>query len=143
MLQKALMMAYEIHKNQVDKGGNPYCLHPITIALNMQTEEQKIVALLHDVVEDSDTTLDDLRAEGFSEKIVMAVDAVSKKKGQDYGEYLRNIKSNELARAVKIGDLKHNSDLSRLNRVPTEKDYKRVYRYQKALDYLLGIRNFG
>jgi len=143
MLRKALMLCCEIHKDQVDKGGAPYYMHPITVALKMETEEQKIVALLHDVVEDSDTTLDDLRSMGFSDRIVDAVNAVTKKDGESYGVYLKKIKENDLAKAVKLGDLEHNSDLSRLNRVPTEKDYKRVYRYQKAKEYLLGLRNFG
>lgn len=140
MLRKALMLCCEIHKDQVDKGGAPYYMHPITVALNMETEEQKIVALLHDVVEDSETTLEDLKAMGFSDRIIDAIDRVTKK-GESYGIYLKKIKENDLARAVKLGDLEHNSDLTRLKTV-TEKDLNRVKRYKKAKEYLLGIRNF-
>lgn len=135
MLEKAFKISYMAHKDQVDKGGAPYYLHPIFVALNMETEDQKIVALLHDVVEDTEITLDDLRQEGFSENIVDAVDAITKK-GEAYEVYLQKVKANALARAVKIGDLKHNSDITRLKN-PTEKDIKRIEKYKKSLDYLL------
>jgi len=135
MLEKAFKISYMAHKGQMDKGGAPYYLHPIFVALNMETEDQKIVALLHDVVEDTEITLDDLRQEGFSENIVEAVDAITKK-GEAYEVYLQKVKANALARAVKIGDLKHNSDITRIKN-PTEKDIKRIEKYKKSLDYLL------
>ena len=135
MLNKALKLCFAAHNGQVDKGGAPYYLHPITVALHMKTEDEKIVALLHDVVEDTEITLDDLRHDGFSERIVEAVDAMTKK-GESWEAYLAKVKSNPIAKAVKLGDLKHNSDLTRLKSV-TEKDIKRVERYKKAIDYLL------
>lgn len=136
MLASAIKLCYEAHKNQVDKGGSPYYLHPIYVALNMESEEQKIVALLHDVIEDTEITIDDLRKKGFSEKIIEAVDAITKK-GESYEEYLKKVKDNELAKAVKIEDIKNNMDVSRLKEI-TEKDIARIEKYKKALAYLLG-----
>lgn len=135
MLASAIKLCYEAHKNQVDKGGSPYYLHPIYVALNMESEEQKIVALLHDVIEDTEITIDDLRKKGFSEKIIEAVDAITKK-GESYEEYLKKVKDNELAKAVKIEDIKNNMDVSRLKEI-TEKDISRIEKYKKALAYLL------
>lgn len=135
MLAKAIKLCYEAHKNQVDKGGSPYYLHPIYVALNMKTEEQKIVALLHDVVEDTEITIEDLKNKGFSKKIVDAVEVITKKK-ESYETYLRKVKENDLARAVKIGDIKNNMDVSRLKEI-TEKDIARIEKYRKALAYLL------
>ena len=137
MLGKALMLSYTAHKDQVDKGGAPYYLHPIYVALNVSNEDEKIVALLHDVVEDTDITLDDLRREGFSDEIVNAVDAITHR-DESYELYIQKVKTNTIATVVKIADIKHNMDISRLNRKNlTEKDIKRVEKYKKALDYLL------
>ena len=137
MLGKALMLSYTAHKDQVDKGGAPYYLHPIYVALNVSNEDEKIVALLHDVVEDTDITLDDLRREGFSDEIVNAVDAITHR-DESYEIYIQKVKTNAIATVVKIADIKHNMDISRLNRKNlTEKDIKRVEKYKKALDYLL------
>lgn len=136
MLASAIKLCYEAHKNQVDKGGSPYYLHPIYVALNMESEEQKIVALLHDVIEDTEITIGDLKKKGFSEKIIEAVDAITKK-GESYEEYLKKVKDNELAKAVKIEDIKNNMDVSRLKEI-TEKDIARIEKYKKALAYLLG-----
>ena len=135
LLEKALKISYMAHKNQVDKGGNPYYLHPIFVALNMKDDDEKIVALLHDVVEDTEITLDDLRREGFPEYIIEAIDALTRR-GESYDFYIRKIKQNDLATAVKIGDLNHNLDTSRLNKI-TEKDLSRVEKYKKAQKYLL------
>lgn len=135
LMQKALLIAAKAHAGAYDKGGNPYITHPVFVALNCNTYEEKITALLHDVIEDTDVTLDDLRKEGFPEDIITAVDTVTKKKGQDYFEYLAKVKGNRIARAVKINDIMHNSDLSRIKNV-TEKDLERVEKYRKALDYL-------
>ena len=135
MLAKAIKLCYEAHKNQVDKGGSPYYLHPIYVALNMETEEQKIVALLHDVVEDTEITVEDLKNNGFSKKIVEAVEAITKK-NESYETYLKKVKENDLARAVKIEDIKNNMDITRLKEI-TEKDIARIEKYKKALAYLL------
>ncbi len=134
MLNKALIMAYEAHKNQVDKGGEPYYLHPIYVALTVQGETEKIVALLHDIVEDTDITLEDLRREGFSEQVIEAVDAITHR-GEDYDEYIKKVKSNPTATKVKIADIHHNMDITRLKEV-TEKDKARIEKYKRALKYL-------
>lgn len=131
----ALKIATEAHKGQVDKAGVPYINHPLTVASLVDTEEEKIVALLHDTIEDTNITEQDLLNYGFSNKIVEAVKLLTHNKNVPYMDYIAKIKDNELARKVKIADLTHNSDLSRLKEI-TEKDKKRYEKYQKALLYL-------
>lgn len=131
----ALKIATEAHKGQVDKAGVPYINHPLTVASLVDTEEEKIVALLHDTIEDTSITEQDLLNYGFSNKIVEAVKLLTHNKNVPYMDYVAKIKDNELARKVKIADLTHNSDLSRLKEI-TEKDKKRYEKYQKALLYL-------
>lgn len=131
----ALKIATEAHKGQVDKAGVPYINHPLTVASLVETEEEKIVALLHDTIEDTNITEQDLLNYGFSNKIVEAVKLLTHNKDVPYMDYVAKIKDNELARKVKIADLTHNSDLSRLKEI-TDKDKKRYKKYQKALLYL-------
>ena len=135
MLELALSIATEAHKGQFDKAGVDYVEHPIYVASQVDTEEEKAVALLHDVIEDSPFTAEELLLAGLLETVVTAVQILSKKKGQDYQTYLENVKSNPLARVVKLADLKHNSDLSRLSSI-TDKDLERLEKYKKAIDYL-------
>lgn len=131
----ALKIATEAHKGQVDKAGIPYINHPLTVASLVDTEEEKIGALLHDTIEDTNITEQDLLNYGFSNKIVEVVKLLTHNKNVPYMDYIAKIKDNELARKVKIADLTHNSDLSRLKEI-TEKDKKRYEKYQKALLYL-------
>lgn len=131
----ALKIATEAHKGQVDKAGVPYINHPLTVASLVDTEEEKIVALLHDTIEDTNITEQDLLNYGFSNKIVEAVKLLTHNKNVPYMDHIAKIKDNKLARKVKIADLTHNSDLSRLKEI-TEKDKKRYEKYQKALLYL-------
>lgn len=131
----ALKIATEAHKGQVDKAGVPYINHPLTVASLVETEEEKIVALLHDTIEDTNITEQDLLNYGFSNKIVEAVKLLTHNKDVPYMDYVAKIKDNELARKVKIADLTHNSDLSRLKEI-TDKDKKRYKKYRKALLYL-------
>lgn len=131
----ALKIATEAHKGQVDKAGIPYINHPLTVASLVDTEEEKIVALLHDTIEDTNITEQDLIDYGFPNEIVEAVKLLTHNKNVPYMDYVAKIKDNELARKVKIADLTHNSDLSRLKEI-TEKDKKRYEKYQKALLYL-------
>ena len=119
----------------MDKAGKPYILHPLQVAYNQRTEEGFIVGMLHDVVEDSHYTLYDLVKSGFSERVIEAVALLTHKKDVDYFDYVRQIKGNELARNVKLADLAHNSDLSRLPEI-TEKDRARVEKYKKAMEIL-------
>ncbi|SUO79828.1 HD domain-containing protein [Streptococcus equinus] len=132
-------LAHEIakraHKGQVDKAGAPYILHPETVASFVTKDDEKIVAYLHDVIEDTPCQLRDLENVGFSSEIIKAVDLLTRKTGQSYKQYLKLVKTNELARVVKLADLKHNSDLSRLTHV-TENDIKRLKKYQDAIVFL-------
>ena len=135
MIDIALAIAKKAHAGQVDKAGVDYIQHPLYVASQVKTEQEKTVALLHDVIEDSDVTADDLLASGLSNEVVTAVQILTKKKGQSYQEYLEKVKSNNLARIVKLADLKHNLDLSRLKSV-TNTDYERVKKYKNAIRYL-------
>ena len=135
MIDIALAIAKKAHAGQVDKAGVDYIQHPLYVASQVKTEQEKAIALLHDVLEDSDITVADLLAYGLSNKVVTAVQTLTKKKGQSYQEYLEKVKSNNLARVVKLADLKHNSDLSRLKSV-SDTDRERVEKYKKAIYYL-------
>ncbi len=135
MIDIALSIAKKAHAGQVDKAGVDYIQHPLYVASQVKTEQEKTVALLHDVIEDSDVTVDDLLASGLSNEVVTAVQILTKKEGQSYQEYLEKVKSNNLARVVKLADLKHNSDLSRLKSV-TNTAYERVKKYKNAIRYL-------
>lgn len=135
MLEKALEIAKKAHEGQVDVGGAEYINHPIEVAKHCEGKDAKIVALLHDVIEDSDVSLEDLKAHGFKDEIINALEIISNRSGISYDEYIQSIKDNDLAREVKIQDLIHNSDLSRL-RVVRDKDRNRVKRYNDALEFL-------
>ncbi len=134
-VQKAYAIAAAAHAGQVDKAGADYINHPLTVASFVETDEEKIVALLHDVVEDTAVTLRDLRDAGFSEAVVHAVDCVTKRAGEALQDYLLRVKSDPLATSVKLADLRHNSDLSRLA-APTEKDLARAERYRAEIAFL-------
>ena len=135
MINIALSIAKKAHAGQVDKAGIDYIQHPLYVASQVKTEQEKAVALLHDVLEDSDITAADLLAYGLSNEVVTAVQTLTKKKGQRYQDYLEKVKSNDLARVVKLADLKHNSDLSRLKSV-SDTDRERVKKYKNAIRYL-------
>ena len=135
MIDIALAIAKKAHAGQVDKAGVDYIQHPLYVASQVKTEQEKAVALLHDVLEDSDITAADLLAYGLSNEVVTAVQTLTKKKRQSYQDYLEKVKSNNLARVVKLADLKHNSDLSRLKTV-SNTDYERVKKYKNAIRYL-------
>ena len=133
--QIALELAKAAHKGQKDKAGNDYILHPIYVAGQMETDAEKSVAYLHDVVEDTDVTFKHLRGMGFSDEIVEAVEAITKRKGELYDEYIKRVSCNPLARKVKLADMKHNSDISRFKH-PTEEDYARCKKYQNKINPL-------
>ena len=132
--KKAIIIAYNAHINQKDRSGLPYILHPIHLAEQMDTEEECIVALLHDVVEDTDVTLEELEKE-FSKTVIDALKLLTHDKDTDYFEYIEKIKSNPLAVKVKLADLKHNSDETRLENI-TKKDIARNKKYVKAIKML-------
>lgn len=133
--ETARSIAEMAHRGQVDKAGRPYIEHPAYVAASVDGDAAKAVAWLHDVVEDTPTTLEDLRAAGISDEVVEAVDLLTHREGTPYIDYVRRIRSNETARAVKLADLRHNSDLSRLTEV-TEADLRRADRYRKAIAIL-------
>lgn len=135
LTKKAILIAYKAHKDQLDKSGMPYILHPFHLAEQMKDEKTTIIALLHDTIEDTYVTFDDLLKEGFEEDIIASLKLLTHDKSVPYMEYIKEIKSDEDATEVKKADLKHNSDLSRLS-VITEKDLKRVEKYKKALEIL-------
>ena len=131
-LERAIAIAAKAHAGKVDKAGAPYILHPLRVMLKLEGTEERIVAVLHDVVEDSDTTLEDLRNEGFSDVVVHAVDAVTIRSGESYDDFVRRAALNRIGRRVKLADLEDNSDLSRIPH-PTEKDYARLAKYERAI----------
>ena len=135
MLEVAFSIAMEAHRGQSDKAGIDYIEYPLYVASQVCTEDEKAVALLHDVIEDSPFTAKELLLAGLPETVVTAVQVLTKKKEQDYQTYLETVKKNPLARVVKLADLKHNSDLSRLSSI-TEKDRERLKKYKKAIDFL-------
>lgn len=135
--KKALNLCFEAHKDQRDKSGQPYVFHPFHLAEQMTDEATTIVALLHDVVEDTDYTLEDLANMGFDATVIGALRLLTHDDDTPYMDYVAQIKSNPVAKAVKLADLRHNSDLSRLD-APTERDYERKAKYAAAIDLLLG-----
>lgn len=135
-VSKAYHIAEKAHEGQVDKAGDDYFFHPLAVSRMVNSNAEKAVAYLHDVVEDTDLTLDDLKAEGLPEYIVDAVGAITHGKDEPYGEYIARIKENPIARNVKIADLKHNLDLNRLSEV-TVKDIERCRKYLDALQVLI------
>ena len=135
LLALAKRIALTAHEGQVDKAGAPYWHHPAFVADHVTSPEAKVVAWLHDVVEDTEWSLDDLRTEGIWPEIVEGVDAITKRAGEAYECYLDRVKANPFALAVKLADLTHNMDLSRIAN-PTEKDFARIEKYRWAVDNL-------
>lgn len=140
LTKKAMLLACEKHKDQVDKSGMPYILHPLHVAEKMDDEISTTVALLHDIVEDTDLTFEDLLKLEFPSEVVKVLTYLTHRKDQDYFEYVKKISENDIATKVKIADLEHNSDLTRLNKV-TEEDIKRVEKYKHCIEYLKNIYN--
>ena len=134
-LDRAIDLAKQHHEGQTDKAGNPYIEHPLRVMNQMESEEEKIVAVLHDIVEDTDISLDDLRNEGFSKEVVDAVECLTKQDGENYDSYIERISFNPLAVKIKLADLEDNRDLTRLPEV-TDKDLERIEKYDKALEKL-------
>ncbi len=132
---KALRLSYEAHKGQFDKSGVPYVFHPVHLAEQMPDEDSTVAALLHDVVEDTACSLADLEAMGFPERALEAVRLLTHDPEEPYLSYVARVKENPVAKRVKLADLRHNSDLTRIPR-PTEKDLARVEKYAKAIRLL-------
>ena len=133
----AINLMCEAHKDVIDKSGIPYIFHPYHLAEQMQTEDTVIAALLHDVMEDTDFTEDDLRARGITENVIDALRLLNHDDSTPYMDYVRALRSNEIARAVKIADITHNLDKSRMPKGLTENLMKKRSTYKEALAYLL------
>ena len=132
LINKAIETAAKAHDGQVDKAGQPYIYHPLRVMLYAQGDERvKCTAVLHDVMEDSDMTETDLIKIGFGEDIITALKLLTRRERQDYFDYVRALKKNSIAKAVKLADLKDNMDMSRI-REPTERDFLRLEKYKKA-----------
>lgn len=129
MLAHALKLAYEAHEGQVDKAGASYILHCLRVAEAMTTTEEKIVAILHDIVEDTEITFEWLEHEGFSEEVVTAVKAITRELEEPYNEYLRRVAQNELAYKVKLADMMDNSDVTRFKNGATKEQIKKCDGY--------------
>ncbi|NDY73833.1 GTP pyrophosphokinase [Desulfobacter hydrogenophilus] len=131
-LEDAIILAARAHKGQVDKAGEPYILHPLHVMLCMKTNTERIVAVLHDVMEDTDYSDIDLIALGFSPNIVEALKCLSKSDAESYFDYIDRVKTNKNAKRVKIADLTHNMDMGRIPE-PTREDLARKEKYIAAL----------
>lgn len=134
-LEKAIALALDAHTGQTDKAGKPYILHPLRVMQQLKTETEQIVGVLHDVVEDSEYTFEDLENCDFPNKAIAAIKLVTKQPSVDYQAYLASIKSNPIARNVKLADLRDNMNLQRLQTI-TEKDLQRQAKYKKAVEFL-------
>lgn len=137
-LEKAIRIATEVHEGQLDKGGQPYILHCLRVMLAMPTTETQIVAVLHDVLEDSSNSnglVLKLYQDGFSSEIVKAVQCLTRDPIEAYMQYIKRVSKNPIAKIVKIADLKDNSNIYRISN-PTEADNKRILKYLKAKAFL-------
>lgn len=134
-IEKAFNIALKAHEGQIDKGRFPYIFHPVWVALHCETEKQKVVALLHDTIEDSIYSINDLRRDGFSDEVIDAVEAITRFPDEEYMTYIKRCAKNKIAKKVKILDLTHNMDLSRIQN-PCIKDKERVEKYAIAKNYL-------
>ena len=138
LYDKALRIAIRAHKGQKDRSGKEYIMHPIRVSERCKTMQAKIVAILHDTIEDTEITPEILLSEGFPQTIVDAVLSVTKLDGEEYEDFVRRSEKNPIGKEVKLADLEDNMDIRRLNEI-TDKDVKRLKKYLKAWKYLQGI----
>ena len=136
-LEDAIALAVKAHAGQVDKAGEVYILHPLRVMFAVEGEVARIVAVLHDVVEDSDTTFDDLLVMGYSEEVLSALDCVTRREDETYMEFVQRAKVNPIARQVKLADMEDNMDVRRLTEI-SHKDRQRLNRYRNAWKFLKG-----
>ena len=137
-LEQAILLAVQAHQGQRDKVGGPYILHPLRVMGRVRSEIAMMAAILHDVVEDTPYTLDDLREAGYPDAVIAAVDCLTRRSDETYEAFIERIKPNPLACAVKIADLEDNMDIRRLNTL-SEKDVERLKRYQRAWSELIAV----
>lgn len=132
LLKEAIVLAASYHDEQFDKGDHPYILHPLRLMLKCETEEERIVAVLHDTIEDTELTLITLKHKGFSSRIIEAIDCLTRRKNESYDKFIDRVKTNELATKIKILDIEDNMDVSRLSEF-TDKDQSRLNKYSAAM----------
>jgi len=137
LLEKSIIIATRAHSGQFDKGGNPYILHPLRVMLSLDNDEDRIVGILHDVLEDTSITLRHLEDNGFHGEIEIldALVSITRKSNESYKDFILRVKLNPIALRVKLADLKDNMNISRINS-PTEKDFLRIEKYKKAYKLL-------
>lgn len=136
MLDKAIEIAVRAHTGQLDKCGEPYILHPLRVMLSRENKLERICAVLHDVIEDSDVSFNDLRDLGFSEEVIIILDCITKREGEDYEDFINRVLENEIACKIKLADINDNTDLSRI-KCCTDKDRERLEKYKKAKDLIM------
>ncbi len=140
-IEDAIELAVRCHRGQTDKYHQPYILHVLGVAGRCRSIEEKIVAFLHDTVEDNHTTFDELRRMGFSERVIAAVEHLTRRKGESYDAFVDRIAPDPLARAVKLADLEDNMDVRRSNRPMKQKDAERLEKYRKAWQRLSALHS--
>ena len=139
-LEKAISLATKAHKKQTDKNGESYIQHPLRVMARVQSNTEKIVAVLHDIIEDTEYTIENLREHGYSKKVLEAIECLTKRDDEEYDEYVKRCKSNPIAKKVKIADLEDNLDIKRLGSLK-EDDLKRHNKYLRAWHYLTKEEN--
>ncbi len=137
-LEDAILLAVQAHWGQKDKAGQPYVLHPLRMMARVHGEAERMAAVLHDVVEDTPYTLDQLRALGYPEEVVAAVDCLTRRETETYEQFIERVKTNRIARRVKLADLEDNMDVRRLSDV-TDRDRERLARYRRAWAALMAL----
>jgi (p)ppGpp synthase/HD superfamily hydrolase len=142
-LEQAIALAVEAHQGQVDKNGAPYILHPLRVMLRLESDLAKIVGVLHDVVEDTAVTFDDLRQRGYSEEMIAALDGVTRREGESYEEFVTRSQAHPISWQVKLADLEDNMDVRRMAVELSEKDFERLKRYRRAWEQLKGDDEVG
>jgi len=135
-LEQAISIASLAHEGQLDKGGEPYILHPLRVMMKLKDEKQRIVAVLHDVIEDTDITSFYLLKQGFDYELTNHILTLTRRKDENYDEYINRISKDEFAIQIKLADLEDNMDMSRIKK-PTGKDHERVEKYGKARERLM------
>jgi (p)ppGpp synthase/HD superfamily hydrolase len=135
LLEKAIEIALRAHAGQKGKDGSPYILHPLRLMTRMPTDEERMAAVLHDAVEDSELTLEDLRAAGFHEPVLETIRLLTHEEGISYEDYVERLKAHPMARRIKLADLEDNSDIRRLSGIE-ERDLERLRKYHRAWQIL-------
>lgn len=137
-LERAIELAARAHAGQEEETGTPYILHPLRLMARFASTEERMVAVLHEVVEDCGVELATLHKEGFPEAVMSAVDALTRRTDEAYADYLKRIVPNPLARRIKVADLEEHADLSRIQ-APTEEDRRRNAEFQGKLAMLAAV----